>query len=123
MEKRFEEVGSGGAYPSAGIGKALAYIDANIHRTVTLKEVAEHIYLNANYFSALFRQQLGINFSEYVTQKRMELAKQKLMETDATIMAISEMVGYQTAKYFTHLFKKCEGMTPSAYRKQRQETT
>lgn len=122
MEKIRGEVYEGRNYSSEGVEKALIYIDCNIHRPMTLKEVSEHVYLNANYFSVLFRQQVGINFSEYLTRKRMELAKKKLRETNDSVMDISEMVGYQTAKYFTHLFKKCEGVTPSAYRKNRQKS-
>ncbi|MCL1951079.1 MAG: AraC family transcriptional regulator [Turicibacter sp.] len=101
-----------------GISKAQEFIDQNIHRNITLKEVADHVYLNANYFSVLFREWVGINFSEYITQKRLLLAKRKLLETDQSIARISLSIGYQTSKYFTHLFKKHEGMTPTAYRKQ-----
>jgi len=108
--------------PSVGVEKALAYMEENIHRTITLKEVADHVYLNPNYFSALFREHMDINFSEYLTLKRLELAKKKLVDTNDSITSISEKVGYQTAKYFTQLFKKYEGMTPTHYRKQGQKS-
>ncbi|WP_256592999.1 helix-turn-helix transcriptional regulator, partial [Pseudomonas sp. 2822-15] len=70
------------------------------------------VHLNASYFSVLFKEQTGLTFSEYLTRRRMQVAKKLLFSTDLPIGVIAEKVGYQTAKYFIKLFKELEGHTP-----------
>ncbi|MNY49749.1 Arabinose operon regulatory protein [compost metagenome] len=80
--------------------------------------MASHIHLNPSYFSALFKEQTGFTFSEYVARSRIQKAKELLLQTRLTIADISEQVGYQTSKYFIKLFKEYEGTSPNQYRKQ-----
>lgn len=103
--------------PSA-VRSAMRYVEDNLRRTMTLKDVAEHVHLNASYFSALFKEKTNVTFSEYVTRRRLERAKQLLASTDWPVSAIAEEVGYQTDKYFISLFKAYEGLTPGQYRKE-----
>ncbi|WP_341785725.1 response regulator transcription factor [Jeotgalibacillus salarius] len=93
------------------------FIDRHINRQMTLKEVAEHIHLNPSYFSVIFKDQTGLTFSEYVTRKRIQKAKQLLLTTTMPVAEIAETAGYQTAKYFNKIFKEYEGLTPGKYRK------
>ena len=103
--------------PSA-IRSAMRYVEDNLRHTLTLKEVAEHVHLNASYFSALFKEKAKLTFSEYMTRRRLERAKQLLLSTDLPVATIAEEVGYQTDKYFISLFKTYEGITPGQYRKE-----
>lgn len=81
---------------------------------------AEH-YMNANYLSALFKQETRLSFTSYVLRVRMEKACQLLLTTHATIPEISVQVGYDDYVHFSKLFKKNIGVTPAAYRKMQQE--
>lgn len=100
------------------IQEALKYVDEHLHQTMYMKEVADHLHLNASYFSVLFKEQTGITFSEYLTRRRVQRAKELLLGTALTIAEISEQVGYQTAKYFIKVFRDQENMSPSQYRQQ-----
>ncbi|SFL66714.1 Helix-turn-helix domain-containing protein [Gracilibacillus orientalis] len=99
------------------VKEAMDYIDQHYDEELTLKEVAKQVHLNASYLSALFKEELQITFSEYLTRKRMQEAKKLLLSTDFTIAEIAEKSGYQTSKYFIRLFKQFEDMTPNAFRK------
>ena len=99
------------------IRKAMSYIDQHLRDELTQKDVAAHVHLNPSYFSVFFKEQVKMNFSEYVTRRRIQRAKEIMISTDLPISEIAEEAGYKTAKYFIKLFKENEGMTPSAYRK------
>ncbi|WP_275983490.1 response regulator [Paenibacillus hamazuiensis] len=103
---------------SAPIQQAVRYVEANLRAPLGMREVAGHIHLNPSYFSALFKEQTGLTFSEYVARSRLQKAKELLIQTRLPIADISEQVGYQTAKYFIKLFKEYEGKSPSQYRKE-----
>ncbi|WNS79004.1 response regulator [Domibacillus sp. DTU_2020_1001157_1_SI_ALB_TIR_016] len=99
------------------IRKAISYIDQHLKDEFTLKDVATHVHLNPSYFSVLFKEQVNMNFSEYVTRRRIQRAKELVITTNLPINEIAEEAGYKTSKYFIKIFKEIEGMTPSAYRK------
>ncbi|MCD9023644.1 response regulator transcription factor [Cohnella silvisoli] len=85
---------------------------------LNLEQVAQHVYMNPTYFSELFKQVSGENFIEYLTVTRMNAAKRLLRETHLKTYEIAEKVGYTSAKYFSTLFRKVCGLTPSEYRDQ-----
>jgi two-component system, response regulator YesN len=99
------------------IRKAIDYINDHLQNELTQKEVADHVHLNASYLSVLFKEHVKVNFSEYVTRRRIQRAKELLMSTNLPINDIAEQSGYKTAKYFIKIFKELEDITPSAYRK------
>ncbi|GAE92206.1 two-component response regulator [Gracilibacillus boraciitolerans JCM 21714] len=100
------------------VQQAIEYIDMHFEQELTLKEVANQVHLNPSYLSALFKEELQITFSEYVTRKRIQEAKKLLLSTDLTVSEIAEKSGYQTSKYFIKLFKQFENTTPNGFRKQ-----
>ncbi|MDL4840300.1 response regulator transcription factor [Aquibacillus rhizosphaerae] len=102
---------------NSSIKDSLTYIDQRYNQEITLKEVADHVHLNASYLSALFKEELQLTFSEYLTRTRLQHAKNMLISTTLPITEIAEKVGYSTSKYFIKLFKQQESMTPNAYRK------
>ncbi|MGG1513852.1 response regulator [Paenibacillus oryzisoli] len=102
---------------SAPVRQAMQYVEEHLQEPLGMSEAASHIHLNPSYFSALFKEQTGITFSEYVTRSRIQKAKELLLQTRLTIADISEQVGYQTSKYFIKLFKEYEGTSPNQYRK------
>jgi YesN/AraC family two-component response regulator len=103
------------------IRKAMDYIHQHLQNELTLKEVAECVHLNPSYFSVLFKEHATLTFSEYVTRRRIQRAKELLIATNLPITEIAEEAGYKTAKYFIKIFKELEGVTPSSYRKNNVE--
>ncbi|SCY85030.1 two component transcriptional regulator, AraC family [Paenibacillus polysaccharolyticus] len=98
------------------IGEALAYIETHLGEPMTMRELADSLHLNSSYFSVLFKEQVGLNFSEYLMRKRVQRAKELLVQTNLPISEIAERVGYQTDKYFIKVFKSLENISPSKYR-------
>jgi len=101
---------------NAAIGKAVRYIREHIHEALPIKDVAARVHLNASYFSVLFKEELGINFIDYVTECRMKKAKEMLLQSSLSLEEISERIGYQSTSYFIKIFKKHEQLTPKHYR-------
>lgn len=93
------------------------YIDTHYHEHIELEDVAKQLYLNPVYFGTLFRQEMGISFSDYLTQVRMDVAKKMLKDVKYNISEIAEHLGYKEARYFSKFFKKQTGVKPSDYRK------
>ena len=103
--------------------RAVEFIDQNyMDEELSLNKAAHVANVSANHFSALFSQNMGQTFTEYLTGLRMSKAKELLRCTAMRSSEIAGEVGYKDAHYFSYLFKKTQGMTPSEYRKTRGET-
>ena len=99
------------------LGQAVDYIDSHFtDDTLSLNQVAREINISANYLSAVFSQEMGATFTEYVTGKRMDRARELLRTTDKRSGEIAFAVGYRDPHYFSFLFKKTQGCTPRDYR-------
>ncbi|MBC8081501.1 MAG: response regulator [Gorillibacterium sp.] len=98
------------------INRALAYIQSNYTEKISLLDVAAHVFVTPTYFSIQFKKQTGINFIEYVTQLRIEKAKELLGRPDLKIYEVGAMVGYSNSKYFTDTFKRITHYTPIEYK-------
>lgn len=96
---------------------AKQYVNENYAHPITLEELSDAIGLVPTYVSTLFKKEIGINFSDYLTSCRMEAAKRMLKQPSYSINEIAEMVGYGDPKYFSKLFNKVVGLKPSEYRK------
>ena len=95
----------------------VAYIDGHFtEESLSLNQVAREVNISANYLSAVFSQEIGATFTEYVTGKRMERAKELLRSTDKRSGEVAAAVGYKDPHYFSFLFKKTQGCTPRDYR-------
>ncbi len=97
------------------IVKAKRYIDEHYGEAITLQMLADMCYMNQNYFSAVFRDQVGMNYVKYLNMVRMEHAKSMLRE-GKKIKVISEKCGFQNTRYFSEKFKSYTGVTPEQYR-------
>ncbi len=97
--------------------EALNYIDEHFtEEQLSLNKVASAMEVSANYFSAWFSQSMKMTFVEYVTQKRMEKARELLQKTKLHTAEIAAEVGYRDPHYFSFVFKKTEGKSPREYR-------
>ena len=96
---------------------ALEYIEKKYtDETLSLNDIAAVIDVSPNYFSAIFSQEMGVTFIEYVTKKRMDKAKKLLRQSDMHTAEIAMEVGYKDPHYFSFVFKKTQGCTPREYR-------
>ena len=98
----------------------LAYIDQNLSE-ISLNMLSEAVGMNQNYLSQYFKKHFGISFIDYVTNKKIEKAKELLVSTDDTCKAIGEMLGYGAQNTFIRVFKKAESMTPAEYRQRNKK--
>lgn len=98
------------------VQKALNYIHEAYNTDLTLENIAERVYMNANYFSELFKQETGKGFVEYVKEIRMKKAIELLALPKLKIAEIADMVGYGDSNYFAKVFRKHTGRTPCEYR-------
>lgn len=92
------------------------YIDRNINLDLGIEQLADFVGISCSYFSQLFKQHFSETFLEYLTRKRMELAMSLLVTSEQSVAQIGRAVGYEERRYFTRVFQKYSGVTPSEYR-------
>ncbi|MBQ7840165.1 MAG: AraC family transcriptional regulator [Lachnospiraceae bacterium] len=97
--------------------QAVAYINDNFQRDLTLTELADHLSFSPNYLGQLFKNQTGRTFNEYLNTLRLKYACRLLSLTDLTVKEVAFTSGYSSVEYFLSVFKKKMMMTPNAYRK------
>jgi len=100
----------------SSIDKALQYIRKNIHKNLTRTEVAQYVYLNEDYFSRAFRLKTGKSFKDYLTDAKIQYARELLETTKFSVSIVASKVGYDNFSYFSKVFKKYVNMTPQEYR-------
>lgn len=98
------------------VGKAKEYIKEHFNKDISLEEVAKYVDISPYYFSKLFKEEEGQNFIEYLTSLRIAKAKKLLQESEASIKEVCCEVGYSDPNYFSRIFKKVVGYTPTEYR-------
>ncbi|MFT3952200.1 MAG: AraC family transcriptional regulator [Oscillospiraceae bacterium] len=96
---------------------AVAFININYAADITLEQLARLSGVSLQYFCRIFKAGMGMRPMEYIARKRIAQAKIALANTDAPICAVAAQVGYRDLTYFGMVFKKHEGISPSAFRK------
>lgn len=94
------------------------YIRSHFSEEISLQGMSERFFLSREYISRRFKQQFGVNLSEYVLDIRMEEAKRLLRESYMKVYEVAQTVGFSDDKYFRKVFKKHIGVTPNEYREQ-----
>lgn len=97
------------------IYEAKKYIDKHFNKDISLKEISQEVSISPQYFSRIFKEELGVTFIDYLTQVRIKHAKKMLKEKNKSIKEICFEIGYNDPNYFSRLFKKIEGVSPTEY--------
>ena len=103
------------------VQKVLNDINLNLNSSLSLKSLANKYYVSPSYLSYLFKQETGQTLTDYINTRRVERAARRLRNTEDTVSDIAESVGVLDVNYFTKIFKKSMGVTPTAYRKKNQK--
>jgi two-component system, response regulator YesN len=98
------------------IETAKDYIRNHYSEEISLKNVAEYIFINPNYLSELFKEETGTNFIDYLIETRMNSAKKLLLRPGIKVYEVGQMVGYSEPESFTRAFKKVIGVSPNEYK-------
>lgn len=99
-----------------GIKVMKEFIHEHFCENITLDTIASSAFLSSSYASRLFKKEMNISIMDYVLQLRMNEARKLLKDSDLQIDEISDKIGYTDSSYFTKVFRKSEGVTPSQYR-------
>lgn len=97
---------------SKTIKKSIDYIHKNYKQDISLQDISNYVFLSHEYFSRLFKEEVGENFSSYLTNYRMKKAESLIKNTDMKISQIAIEVGYTNASYFSRSYKKFKGISP-----------
>ena len=97
------------------------YIDMHYTEQISAGDVAQYFHMDQNYISRVFKKKFNKNIKDYITEKKMEKAKWLLENTDLKIYEVSDASGYTDYFYFTRVFRKLTGITPTEWRENQQD--
>ncbi|HOB08503.1 MAG: PocR ligand-binding domain-containing protein [Limnochordia bacterium] len=101
------------------IYKAIEFTNNNYMERLTLEDAASYVHLSPAYFSRLFKEETGYNFTTYLNTVRIEKSKNLLVNEAIPLADVSSLVGFEDQSYFTRVFKKMTGTTPGKFRETR----
>ncbi|WP_411842322.1 helix-turn-helix domain-containing protein [Salinicoccus sp. HZC-1] len=102
---------------SQNVKKAMDYIMLNLGQPIRLSQISKQIHVNPSHLSRKFKEESGITITEFITQKRIEEAELYLQKGNTSITDIAFILGFNDLNYFSKVFKKYTGYTPSQYAK------
>ncbi|MEE0776383.1 MAG: AraC family transcriptional regulator [Bacillota bacterium] len=100
------------------IYSAIEYIDSHYQEHISLQDIADHVHFSPPYFSKIFKKEMNITFTQYLTKVRIEESKKFLKDTSIALSDIPSMVGFEEQSYFTKVFHSVVGTSPGKYREQ-----
>ncbi|HHW48733.1 MAG TPA: response regulator [Clostridiaceae bacterium] len=98
------------------IAKIKRYVDEHVTEDISLTELSDLVGLNPSYLSRLFKSETGYNLSNYISETKINKARELLKSSEMKVTEISDYLGYSSLSYFSHLFKKATKMTPNEYK-------
>lgn len=101
---------------------AIKYIEEHYNEEISLYDVSKYVSVTPQYFSKLFKDETGYNFVEWITNTRVKKAKDLMNNKDKTIKEVCYMVGYHDPNYFSRIFKKIVGVSPTDYMKGKEKS-
>ncbi len=99
------------------VEKVAKYIDAHLDESLSVNALAGMAFMSADHLTRSFKRRYQKTVSEYILQKRIQLAKELLRDGRLTVTMVAGMVGFGSYSHFTEQFKKCEGITPREFQR------
>ena len=112
-----------GRQENAMVNAVCNYVLENVDEEISIKSIAESLFMNKSYMSETFRQKTGSTLIEYITLVKMERAKRLIREGSLKTYEIAVKLGFKDIEYFSKLFKKFTGRSPTEFRKDDMEKT
>ncbi|CAM3288491.1 helix-turn-helix domain-containing protein [Vagococcus fessus] len=103
------------------INTVINLIQTDFHKDLNLDSLAAKVYLSPNYLSSLFKKEVGKTLSNYITEHRLIVASEFLVNSTMKITTISKIIGIENSSYFNKLFKNFFHLTPSEYRRSQKK--
>lgn len=122
FDKIYESYYSYHKIPSTSIINLHLEIEANPNYPWTIEEMADRLNMSVSYFQSVYKKNFGISCMKDVYEKRIEMAKKYLADSNYTITQIADLCGYQNTEHFCRQFKQITGITASEYRSNRSPT-
>lgn len=113
--KRMRQINSGKIYTKTMLA-VLDYISDHLHERILIEDLAEAVSRTAPYISRMFRREMEMPVSEYITRKKIEAAANMLQFSDFSALDISNYLGFSSQSYFIKQFRRLIGLTPKEYR-------
>ncbi len=111
-----EEINISPTSDNALIALTCQYIRTHLSQDLTRETIAAHVYLHPAYLSRLFKHEMGVTLSDYITSERVQAACRLLESPAIKIGAVAAQVGYPQFSYFCRVFRRVTGMSPQEYR-------
>jgi two-component system response regulator YesN len=116
MELSAQQSGQDGEQILRVIDRAKTWIKERYHQELSMEQAADYVNLNPFYFSKLFKKHVGETFIDYLTRLRINKAKDLISREELSLKEVCYEVGYNDPNYFSRVFKKVTGISPSEYR-------
>lgn len=100
------------------VNRTMHYVQQHLSEPVTRESISRELYVHENHLSRVFSSETGMTLTNYITECRIQKAKELLVSTNLSITEIASLVGYNYAAYFTKIFKDKTGTTPNQWRKE-----
>ena len=104
-------------YSNELVCKILSYIDNNINRKITIEELSLRFYYNRYYIMKLFKKEIGLSLFDYINSLRIYNSINSINSSDKLLIRIAIDNGFYSLEYFSEMFKKIIGVSPSVYKK------
>jgi AraC-like DNA-binding protein len=111
------------ALPQDAVQRAQAYIESHLQTPLTPAVIAAQAYLSVRQLDRYFQRDFEMSVADYVAQRRVEMAKVLLQDTDLPVSQIGQIVGYNNPSSFTQIFKRREGVSPQNSRQRNKKST
>lgn len=93
------------------------YINTNIQKSITLTDISLYVNYNSSYISRIFKQKMEMNITDYISEAKINKAKELITTTDLNMEQVANQIGYENPKYFFQVFKKYTGVSPREFQK------
>jgi two-component system response regulator YesN len=105
------------------VERVMDFIKLHMAEDLSREDIANHVFLNPDYLTRIFKKETGMAVSDYLLHERLKLAQELLAKTDMPISSVASHIGYSNFSHFSRMFKKHTTLNPNEYRQLQQQGT